>query len=269
MGRRRTVASMSGGQRRARATIWLVAILIAVGGCRQQPSPGAAASTEASAAIARSTPPDTTTVADGPSITETLVAPPRTDPIGDSPGGLVVAATAPSYVFPIVGAKASYARTHHDYPASDVFACGATFVAPTNGTVDEVSEVDRWDAEVNDPATRGGLIVSMVGDDGVRYYGAHLDEVLVVPGQVVAMADPLGIVGQTGNARNSACHLHFGISRPCTGGEWAVRRGEVWPWPYLDAWRDGQQTSPALEVFKAEQEVPDACNFAEATAGGD
>jgi peptidoglycan LD-endopeptidase LytH len=176
-----------------------------------------------------------------------------------------VTGTNSAYVFPVLGAKASYARTHHDYPASDVFACGAYYIAATGGTIAETSTVDRWDADVNDPATRGGLFVSLVGDDGVRYYGSHLDQVLVQPGDVVEAGDPLGVIGKTGNARDSACHLHFGISRPCDGPEWAVRRGEIWPWPYLDAWRDAEQKSPALEIFATVTDVPGACEFAEGT----
>ena len=60
--------------------------------------------------------------------------------------------------------------------------------------------------------------------------------------------DPLGVMGQTGNARKSACHTHFGISWPCDATEWAVRRGEIWPWKYLDAWRAGEQLSPVAEI---------------------
>jgi len=41
-----------------------------------------------------------------------------------------------------------------------------------------------------------------------------------------------------------------------------VRRGEIWPWKYLDAWRTGAQTSPVDEVAKAEAANPDACNLA-------
>src|SRR6476660_2032490 len=33
-----------------------------------------------------------------------------------------------TYVFPFTGKKVSYAHIHHDYPASDVFGCGAGVV---------------------------------------------------------------------------------------------------------------------------------------------
>src|SRR3954462_1641811 len=88
-----------------------------------------------------------------------------------------------TYVFPFTGKKVSYAHTHHDYPASDVFGCGAGVVAPVRGEVRETRTVDPWDPKVNDPATRGGKYVSMEGDDGVRYYFAHLASVAVRVGQ--------------------------------------------------------------------------------------
>jgi peptidoglycan LD-endopeptidase LytH len=166
------------------------------------------------------------------------------------------------YVFPFVGKKISYGHRHHDYPATDVFGCGADVVAPIGGTIEETRIVDPWVPKVDDPSTRGGKYVSMLGDDGVRYYFAHLGSVTVQPGDVVDAGQPLGVMGQTGNARKSACHTHFGISWPCDGTEWAVRRGEIWPWKYLDAWRDGQQLSPVEEIIAAKAANPDACNLA-------
>jgi murein DD-endopeptidase MepM/ murein hydrolase activator NlpD len=159
----------------------------------------------------------------------------------------------PRYVFPVDPVSGtSYARGHHDYPATDIFSpCGTTFVAPTAGRVDEVSRVDTWKASTDDPAVRGGLSVSVVGDDGVRYYGSHLREVGagIDPGRRVRAGDPLGKIGNTGNARGIACHLHFGLSPPSPPGDWAVRRGVVWPWPYLDSWKTGGQRSPRDEVL--------------------
>jgi peptidoglycan LD-endopeptidase LytH len=154
----------------------------------------------------------------------------------------------PAYTFPFTGTKVSYGDDHHDYPAIDVFGCGAGVVSPTNGTVHQVRDFDPWDPAANAWSTRGGKYVSVIGVDGVRYYFAHLDSTAVRPGQTVEAGDALGVMGQTGNARNSACHTHFGISWPCSGNEWKVRRGMVWPMDYLDAWRDGQQLSPATAV---------------------
>lgn len=168
----------------------------------------------------------------------------------------------PTYVFPFVGKPVSYGTTHHDYPASDVFGCGAIVVAPTDGIVVQTREVDLWDAAIDLPSNRGGKYVSLLGRDGVRYYFAHLETVLAVVGQAVQPGDPMGVMGRTGNARESACHTHFGISWPCPANEWGVRRGEIWPAPYLDAWREGEQRSPVLEVFAVAQENPTACDDA-------
>ena len=50
------------------------------------------------------------------------------------------------YVFPVQPPSvADYTQGHHDYPATDIFAPeGSSFVAVTSGTVEEVSEIDRW-----------------------------------------------------------------------------------------------------------------------------
>jgi murein DD-endopeptidase MepM/ murein hydrolase activator NlpD len=179
------------------------------------------------------------------------------------------------YVVPVeAGVHIGYARTHHDYPASDVFAspgCGTAIVSPVNGRVLEVRRVDTWTRRDDDPATRGGRTVAILGDDGVRYYLAHLQEIDkdIEPHVEVTAGQRLGELGESGDA--SACHLHFGISPPCPGAEWAVRRGVIWPWAYLDAWRRGEQRSPALEIYAWSTEHPDACAAAEAdpnAAGG-
>jgi murein DD-endopeptidase MepM/ murein hydrolase activator NlpD len=157
------------------------------------------------------------------------------------------------HVFPIRPADvASYGRSHHDYPATDIFApCGATVVAPTAGTITELTTRDEWDPKVNDGATRGGLSFTLVGDDGVRYYGSHLSSIdpAIAVGVRVTANQPLGTVGNSGNARGIACHLHFGLSPPCGVGDWTVRRGTIGPAPYLDAWKAGDwNVSPAEEI---------------------
>lgn len=161
----------------------------------------------------------------------------------------VTAPPRPSYAFPVQPAGvADYPRSHHDYPAADIFApCGATVVAPTSGTVQEVTVVDVWSSSNDDPATRGGLSFAIVGDDGVRYYGSHLArlEAPVVPGARVETGSAIGQVGRTGNARGTACHLHFGISTPCGPGDVLRRRGEFWPQEHLDDWAAGGQSSPS------------------------
>lgn len=125
--------------------------------------------------------------------------------------------------------------------------------------MDEVGYSDSWDSSVNDGGTRGGLFVSAIGSDGVRYYGAHLAQVAagIRPGVPVRAGQPLGRIGETGSARGTGTHLHFGISWPTPHGYWWIRRGVVAPQPYLDSWRQGGDASPVGAVAAAEQEHGD------------
>lgn len=161
------------------------------------------------------------------------------------------ASAAPVYAFPILGCTVKYAHSHHNYPATDILAkAGCKFVASTSGTVDEVNRVDKFTWKTNSGADRGGLFVSIVGDDGVRYYGSHLSKVAagIEPGVRVAAGDLLGYVGTSGDAKGTAPHVHYGISWPTSANIWWVRRGELYPWKYLDAWKVGKDLSPAKSV---------------------
>ena len=167
---------------------------------------------------------------------------------------------APIYAFPVVGCKVTYAHVHHDYPATDVLTkAGCKFVAVTSGVVDEVRRVDQWSGKTNLPLDRGGLWVSIIGDDGVRYYGSHLKkvEVGIEPGVRVNAGDLLGLVGATGDARGTAPHVHFGISWPTAADIWWVRRGMLYPWKYLDAWKIGKDLSPAKSLAVVHAKVGD------------
>ena len=155
------------------------------------------------------------------------------------------------YAFPVWGCHTSYAHSHHDYPATDIFAPRAClFVAVVSGRVDEVTTTDTWSGSSNAGATRGGLSVSLIGKDGVRYYGSHLAAIApgTASGTVVQAGQALGRVGDSGDARAVGTHVHFGISWPTQPGQWWVRRGELYPWPYLDSWRSGQSSSPAAAI---------------------
>lgn len=158
------------------------------------------------------------------------------------------------YVFPVQGCQVSYSPTHHDYPATDIFADrGCALVAAADGRVDEVSSVDRWQPQTNRGEDRGGRSVSIVGVDGVRYYGSHLDTIAsgIIPGKLVRAGELLGRVDNSGDARTTPTHVHFGISWSTRRGIWWVRRGEVSPWPYLNSWRYGGSLSPAGAVDNA------------------
>ncbi|MFQ3632079.1 M23 family metallopeptidase [Roseiflexus sp.] len=170
-----------------------------------------------------------------------ILAPPTAPPAPEQ--------TGLRYVFPVQDAACWYPASHHTYPAVDIFCpIGTPFVAVTSGAVDFVSREDLWKPSTNRPEHRGGLAVAIIGDDGVRYYGSHLSEVAVgiEPGVRVEAGQLLGWTGSSGNARGTDPHLHFGISRPTTPDDWAVRRGQVWPQPYLAAWKRGENMTPML-----------------------
>ena len=163
------------------------------------------------------------------------------------------AVAAPVYVFPVPDCKVNYARAHHDYPATDILAKqGCKFVSPIDGIVDEVSRTDTWSGKTNLGIDRGGLYVSVIGTDGVRYYGSHLRTVVrsIQPGVSVKAGQILGTIGSTGSARGTAPHLHFGISWPTEPNIWWVRRGALTPYEYLNAWKAGKDLDPTAKLVK-------------------
>ncbi len=128
-------------------------------------------------------------------------------------------------VFPVLGrndaAVGSYWGAARDAGARrhegiDIFASrGTPVVAATSGLITRTGETPI-----------GGRVVWLA--DGLRgnhIYYAHLDKQLVTPGQRVRAGDTLGLVGNTGNARNTVPHLHFGIYRS--------GQGAVDPFPFV------------------------------------
>jgi murein DD-endopeptidase MepM/ murein hydrolase activator NlpD len=167
------------------------------------------------------------------------------------------ASAAPIYVFPVADCTVKYARSHHDYPATDILAkAGCKYVAPIDGVVYEVAPKDIWSSKTNLGQDRGGVSVSIIGSDGVRYYGSHFKSIApgIEPGVNVVAGQVLAYIGATGSGRGTAPHVHFGISWPTSPEDnaWWVRRGVLYPWKYLDAWKVGKDLSPAkaLEVLQ-------------------
>ncbi|GAB3825574.1 hypothetical protein GCM10028821_06600 [Hymenobacter jeollabukensis] len=131
---------------------------------------------------------------------------------------------APSLAFPVQGksdaAAGSFWGADRDngtrrHEGIDIFAAkGTPVVAAAPGMVTRVGDTPR-----------GGLVVWLADTQGQHLYYAHLSRQLVQPGQLVKVGDTLGLVGNTGNARTTPPHLHFGIYR---GG-----RGPVAPYPFV------------------------------------
>ena len=105
-------------------------------------------------------------------------------------------------------------RQHHGV---DIFARrGTPVLAAAAGTTYRVSDTNI-----------GGKVVWVRDDErGARFYYAHLDSQYVGNGVEVEVGDTIGFVGNTGNARTTPPHLHFGVYRR--------RHGPFDPYPFLD-----------------------------------
>ncbi|WP_256009622.1 M23 family metallopeptidase [Desertivirga xinjiangensis] len=120
--------------------------------------------------------------------------------------------SGPSLAFPVQKGKiGSFWGADRDggvrrHEGVDIFAAKRTpALAAADGFVSRVGDNKL-----------GGKVV-FIRPEGKNYnlYYAHLDEQLVTDGQKVSAGDTIGLVGNTGNAINTAPHLHFGIY---TGG---------------------------------------------------
>jgi len=123
-----------------------------------------------------------------------------------------VAGVKPAQLADTWGGARSEGRRHEGI---DIFARrGTPVVSSTEGVVLRVG-TNRL----------GGQVVWVLGPGGQRHYYAHLDRYGDVhAGMRVAAGSVVGYVGNTGNARTTPPHLHYGIY---TGG------GAVNPYPFL------------------------------------
>jgi len=98
------------------------------------------------------------------------------------------------------GAPRDGGRSH---AGVDIFAArGTPVTSTTRGVVRAIA--DRG---------LGGRQVWVLGPGGERHYYAHLDDWApgLAEGDIVQPGTPLGTVGNTGNARTTPPHLHYGI----------------------------------------------------------
>ena len=238
-----------------RAIAGLTVLVLCLAGCGAasddpRAAPQFIVPSDTSATSETPAPVPTTAAAPAPSANPTPT-PAGSRPTASSPAASTGPTTKVKYVFPVNASNVAFHPTHAKYPATDIFAdCGVPVVATTSGVVLEISLTDTYVEGQADGPNNGGLYVSLLGDDGVRYYGSHLSKVLpgIRAGVRVKAGRQLGKVGHTGNA-SGVCHLHFGISPPCAKvGDWKVRRGVIWPATFLTSWRGKGGKSPVATV---------------------
>jgi len=90
-------------------------------------------------------------------------------------------------------------RKGHRHQGCDVFAAKGT---PCYACVSGRARISH--------SHNGGKSIYLNGDDGDVFYYMHLNGFAVTDGHVEA-GQVIGYVGDTGNARGGACHLHFEV----------------------------------------------------------
>lgn len=156
----------------------------------------------------------------------------------------------PQYEFPVAGkdndaihsfwgdARDGGRRSHQGI---DIFAArGTPVVAATEGRVSSTGERGLGGKQV---WLRSGLM-------GNSLYYAHLDSIIARPGQKVSRGDTLGLVGNTGNAKTTPPHLHFGIYRGY--------RGALNPLPYVLKTIEPKDLAMELDEWKERARVKSA-----------
>ncbi|MBO1531319.1 M23 family metallopeptidase [Psychrobacter sp. F1192] len=97
------------------------------------------------------------------------------------------------------GAARSQGRSHEGI---DIFAPrGTPIQSTTQGIVSKVGE-----------NTLGGRVVVVVGPGGAGHYYAHLEDYAdISPNDWVNAGDIIGYVGDSGNAKGTPPHVHYGV----------------------------------------------------------
>lgn len=133
--------------------------------------------------------------------------------------------SAPRFSFPVAGkandaiqsfwgaARDAGARSHQGI---DIFAeRGTPVVAAADGRI----------TSTGNRGLGGKQVWLRTGMFGKSLYYAHLDSIIAKVGDRVISGDTLGLVGNTGNARTTGPHLHFGI--------YASGKGAIDPLPFV------------------------------------
>ncbi len=135
------------------------------------------------------------------------------------------------YAFPILGShefgmgagRFGAARSGHTHEGQDTMAaCGTPLVAARGGTVQYAGF----------QGNAGNYVVIDGKGTSLDFMYAHMAEPSPLKtGDLVRTGQPIGIVGDTGDA--TACHLHFEI---WTAPGWYEGGSPIDPLPYLERW---------------------------------
>ncbi len=135
------------------------------------------------------------------------------------------------YAFPILGphdfggaeGRFGAARSGHTHEGQDVIAeCGTPLIAARGGTV----QYSGYQS-----AAGNYVVIDGKGTGLDTAYMHLLEPSPLQEGLTVRTGEPIGVVGQTGDA--TACHLHFEI---WTAPGWYEGGSPIDPLPYLERW---------------------------------
>lgn len=156
----------------------------------------------------------------------------------------------PALSFPVQGKDSRQISSYFGVPRDggrrkhegvDIFAArGTPALASASGIVSGVG------------VNRLGGNVAFVNDAErkLRIYYAHLDRWHVKDGQRVSVGDTIGFVGNTGNARTTGPHLHYGV--------YTYNEGATNPLPFIRMGR-----SPARQPLLSPSRLGDSVRIAE------
>ena len=132
-------------------------------------------------------------------------------PLGATASYDIAIETSPLLAFPVDGvdARAIWSAFGADrdggrraHRGVDIFAARGTPV---------LAATDGWVTRVETTRVGGNVVWMQPLFGNMRVYYAHLHEQWVKPGDFVLAGEPLGAVGNTGNAVTTPPHLHFGV----------------------------------------------------------
>ncbi len=152
--------------------------------------------------------------------------------------------STPLYAFPVKGGNNDDIKSFWGDPRDggkrkhegiDIFAPkGTHLVAVVNGKV-----------ELRNGGLGGKQVWLRDNERRIRIYYAHLDEQIARDGQKVKTGDIVGTVGNTGNARTTSPHVHFGT--------YLSRRGAVDPLHFV---KIKETLPPGIQILlKTEKQV--------------